>query len=105
MKMTPTRATEGEVAAALAGLPQWRRDGDALSATFRFARFRDAVGFTAEVAEVAEELNHHPEWRVAFRVVDVSMTTHDVGGLSTLDFELAERVAALAAALGAETAS
>ncbi|MEC8253250.1 MAG: 4a-hydroxytetrahydrobiopterin dehydratase [Planctomycetota bacterium] len=105
MKMTPVRATESEVAAALAGLPQWRRDGDALAATFRFPRFRDAVRFTTEVAEVAEEMDHHPEWRVVYRVVDVSMTTHDVGGLSTLDFQLAGRVAALAAALGAAPAS
>ena len=101
MKMTPVRATESEVAAAMARLPQWRRDGEILSATFRFTSFREAVWFTTEVAEVAEELDHHPEWRVAYRVVDVSMTTHDVGGLSALDFQLAERVAALAAALGA----
>ena len=94
----PARATEGEAEAALAALPAWRRDGDALCATFRFGSFRDAVGFTAEVAEVAEALDHHPEWRVAYRVVDVSTTTHDIGGLSRRDFELAERVAALAAA-------
>ena len=84
------------VDAALAALPGWARVGDELRCSYRFATFVAAVRFTTRLADVAEELGHHPEWRVAYRRVDVATTTHDSGGLTQLDVELARRTAALA---------
>lgn len=78
-------------------LEGWERDGPAIVQTFRFADFVTAFGFMSSVAIVAEKMNHHPEWSNVYNRVTVRLTTHDVGGLSDLDLQLAERVSALAA--------
>ena len=65
------------------------RDGK-LHKTFRFANFIDAFGFMTQVAMHAEKLNHHPEWRNVYNRVEIDLTTHEAGGISALDFELAE---------------
>lgn len=90
-----------EIDAGLAGVPGWHIRGDDLVAHYQLGSFRDAVAFTVELAEVADELDHHPEWRVAYRRVEVTTTTHDAGGLTRLDISLATQVSALAAARGA----
>ena len=87
-----------EVEAGLAMLHGWSVRGDALVADYQLRSFRDAVAFTAEIADVADQLDHHPEWRVAYRRVEVSTTTHDAGGLTRLDLLLATQVSAVAAA-------
>lgn len=97
----PQRATDAEVGAALADLPGWRRVGDELHASFELPTFAAAVDFTVAIAAVADELVHHPEWRVAYRRVDLLTTTHDADGLSALDFALARRILALATQRGA----
>jgi 4a-hydroxytetrahydrobiopterin dehydratase len=68
-------------------------------------RFVDAVAFTNRIAEVAEQLQHHPEWTVAYRRVDLTLTTHDAGGLTNLDLQLANRIVELAAELSAQVSS
>lgn len=103
--MTATRLENAAIDAALAELPGWSRVGDELRASWRFASFAAAVAFTNAMAELAEARQHHPEWRVAYRRVDVATTTHDVGGLSDRDVGLAQQVSALAARVGAERAS
>jgi len=77
----------------------WKKtDGrDAIAKTFQFANFTAAFGWMTQVAIWAEKLNHHPEWSNVYRTVEVTLTTHDVGGLSALDIELAEKMDALAA--------
>ena len=60
-----------------------------LERTFRFADFVEAFGFMTRVALVAERLNHHPEWFNVYSTVRVALTTHDAGGITALDFELA----------------
>lgn len=67
----------------------WGLREDKLAKTFRFESFVAAFGFMTEVALVAERMNHHPEWFNIYRTVDVALTTHDAGGISALDFELA----------------
>ena len=88
--------------AALAELSGWsevdRRD--AIQKTFRFADFNNAFGFMTRVALVAEQLNHHPEWFNVYSTVRVDLTTHDAGGLSSLDFELAAQMNAFAGEAG-----
>ena len=75
-----------------ARLPGWRMaDGrDAISKTFTFKDFNAAFGFMARVALLAERMNHHPEWFNVWNRVDVTLSTHDAGGLTERDLELAE---------------
>lgn len=73
-------------------LPGWRMvDGrDAIQRMFRFKDFSEAFGFMARAALVAEQMNHHPEWHNVWNRVDVTLSTHDAGGLTELDLKLAE---------------
>jgi 4a-hydroxytetrahydrobiopterin dehydratase len=73
-------------------LPQWTMvDGrDALRRTFKFKDFNEAFGFMTRAALVAEQKNHHPEWFNVWNRVEVTLSTHDAGGLTRLDIELAE---------------
>jgi 4a-hydroxytetrahydrobiopterin dehydratase len=79
-------------AAALGRLVVWREvEGrDAITKTFRFGDFNQAFGFMARVALVAEKADHHPEWLNVYNRVDVTLSTHDAGGLSQRDISLAE---------------
>lgn len=81
-------------AAGLAALADWHQcEGrDAIAKSFRFRNFREAFAFMTEVALVAEKMNHHPEWSNVYRSVDITLATHDVGGLSKLDLELATQI-------------
>ncbi|SMX39959.1 4a-hydroxytetrahydrobiopterin dehydratase [Octadecabacter ascidiaceicola] len=63
---------------------------------FKFKNFVEAFGWMTSVAIVAEKLNHHPEWSNVYKTVDVTLTTHDTGGLTDLDLKLAKRMDALA---------
>lgn len=84
---------------ALAGLPGWAHDEgrDAIRKTFRFAGFPEAFGFMAQVAIVAEKADHHPEWSNVYDRVDILLTTHDAGGLTRRDTDLARAIEAAAA--------
>lgn len=92
--MAIARLTDAETAAVLADLPQWtlRDDGLALTRSLRFADFAEAFGFMARVAIVAEKADHHPEWFNVYNRVDITLTTHDAGGLSTRDVALARAI-------------
>jgi 4a-hydroxytetrahydrobiopterin dehydratase len=90
-------------AATMARLPEWQpvNGRDAISRSLRFADFAEAFGFMAEVALIAEKMDHHPEWFNVYGRVDITLSTHDAGGLTQRDVQLAEaidRVAALRAA-------
>lgn len=67
-------------------------DGKSIAKTFRFRGFRDAIAWMARAAFEAEHLNHHPEWRNVYNRVDVRLTTHDTGGLTEKDLDLAARM-------------
>jgi len=69
---------------------------DAIKKTYVFGNFVEAFGWMTQVAIHAEKLNHHPEWSNVYKTVEVLLTTHDAGGLSTLDLALAEKMDALA---------
>ena len=77
--------------AALADLPGWAAlDGrDAIFRRFQFADFKAAFAFMTHVALKAEQMDHHPEWSNVYRTVDVTLTTHDSGGVTALDVALA----------------
>ncbi len=84
--------------AALAELPEWRMvDGrDAIARTLKFADFSAAFGFMTRVALAAEKLDHHPEWSNVWNRVEITLSTHDAGGLTELDIALAKTIDALA---------
>jgi len=69
---------------------------DAIAKTYRFANFVEAFGWMTQAALWAEKLNHHPEWSNVYKTVEVTLTTHDAGGLSGLDVTLAGKMDALA---------
>jgi 4a-hydroxytetrahydrobiopterin dehydratase len=77
--------------AAIAGLTGWSEVAgrDAIARTFTFRDFNEAFGFMTRAALVAEKMDHHPEWRNVYKTVEVTLSTHDAGGLTALDVELA----------------
>lgn len=77
--------------AALAGLSGWNdvSDRDAICKTYKFKDFSEAFGFMARVALAAERMDHHPEWRNVWNTVEVVLTSHDAGGVTQRDVDLA----------------
>lgn len=95
MTSTPTKLTDAEIAAKLASHPQWTRENHALCRTLVFDDFIQAFGFMTKVAILAQEMNHHPDWQNVYNKVTIHLNTHDVDGISELDFELAGKIDAL----------
>lgn len=81
----PERLSDETIDLWLQGHPDWVRDGTDLKRTFQFTDFSAAFAFMTRVAMVAEKLDHHPEWSNVYNRVEVTITTHDAGGLSELD--------------------
>ncbi len=71
-------------------------DRDAISKTFTFTNFSEAFSWMTRVAMLAEKMDHHPEWSNVYKTVNVTLTTHDVGGLSNLDIAMASKMDRLA---------
>jgi 4a-hydroxytetrahydrobiopterin dehydratase len=88
----------GEREAALKELRNWQmvKDRDAIKRSFKFKNFSEAWGFMARVALLAESQDHHPEWFNVYNKVDITLSTHDAGGLSARDVKLAKAIDALA---------
>jgi 4a-hydroxytetrahydrobiopterin dehydratase len=84
--------------AALGALPGWTETAgrDAIGKTFVFKDFNEAFGFMSRAALVAEKMDHHPEWRNVYKTVEVVLSTHDSGGVTSLDIELAKAMNAIA---------
>jgi 4a-hydroxytetrahydrobiopterin dehydratase len=83
---------------ALARLKGWHevKDRDAINKKFVFADFNQAFGFMTRAALIAEKMDHHPEWFNVYKNVEVTLSTHDAGGLTELDVKLAEAMDKLA---------
>jgi len=88
----PVRLTDADVESALAGLPGWERSGDEIVKVFERPSFADAIAFVVRVGFLAESTDHHPDLDVRWRRVRVALTTHDAGGLTALDVDLARRI-------------
>jgi len=80
----------------LATLSGWDATDTSLSKTFVFKNFVEAFGFMTQAAIVAEKMNHHPEWSNVYKTVNVTLTTHDAGGITELDINLAKQMDELA---------
>ena len=94
------KLTDSEIQAKLQARPHWSLVNGKLHRSLQFADFVAAFGFMTQTALVAEAMNHHPEWFNVYNRVTVDLTTHDVAGISDKDFALAEKIDAIAAAVG-----
>jgi 4a-hydroxytetrahydrobiopterin dehydratase len=89
------KLTSSERDEAADTLVDWTLDGEVLRRTFEFKNFVEAMGFVTKVALAAEKANHHPDIDIRWNKVTLALTTHDEGGLSRRDVELAQRIDAL----------
>jgi 4a-hydroxytetrahydrobiopterin dehydratase len=86
------RLSDAEIAERLTRLPDWERQGDEIRRTFSFADFEAAMAFVNRVADLAEAMDHHPDIDIRYSKVTLTLSTHDAGGLTARDFDLAGRV-------------
>ncbi|MBW3096742.1 4a-hydroxytetrahydrobiopterin dehydratase [Pseudohoeflea coraliihabitans] len=93
---------EAEIARQLAELSRWTlaEDRESIWCKYVFANFSEAFGFMARVALSAEKLNHHPDWSNSYKSVEITLSSHDVGGLTDRDFKLARAIDAIAVRSG-----
>lgn len=92
--MARQKVDKAEVEKGLAELDGWSltADGSAIQRRFTFANFNEAFGFMTRVALAAEKMDHHPDWSNVYKTVEVTLSTHDAGGLTELDFKLAGKM-------------
>ena len=88
------RLGDDVLARELAATPGWTRDGDAISRTWRFADFKSAMIFVNGVAALAEKADRHPDMAIRYNEVTLRLSTHDAGGLTARDVDLARRIGA-----------
>lgn len=91
-----TLLSETEIRTRLAEIPRWTRKGKAITRSWTFEDFPEALSFINKVGALAEAANHHPDISNAWNQVRLSLTTHDVGGLTDRDFDLAKKIGDLA---------
>ena len=85
-----------QVAEQLQRLPHWTLQGDQIERLLTFENFVDAMIFVNRVAEIAEEEGHHPDIRIVYNHVTLALSSHDAGGLTQKDFQMAQRIDSLA---------
>ena len=90
-----------EISRQLAALPSWSGDPAGIRASMTFPDFATAIRGVDEIALVAEEMDHHPDIDIRWRTLHLALTTHDAGGVTQLDVELAHRIDEIATELGA----
>jgi 4a-hydroxytetrahydrobiopterin dehydratase len=94
--MTTPKLTNSEITSALANLPGWSETKGKLHRDYRFADFTTAFGFMASVAVTAEAAAHHPEWFNVYGKVTIDLMTHDAGGITQKDVDLARKIESFA---------
>jgi 4a-hydroxytetrahydrobiopterin dehydratase len=92
MGAMPTLLDDAAIDAALADLPGWEREGDALVRTASLPTFPVAIGVVARVGEIAEDRNHHPDMDIRWRTVTFRCSTHSAGGITRYDVDLAKAI-------------
>ena len=92
----PKLLSEPDIRARLVEIPRWRRKGKRIVRKWIFADFPEALAFINQVGQLAEAANHHPDIQNSWATVVLSLTTHDAGGLTGRDFDLARKIDELA---------
>lgn len=92
--MAVEKLTENQIVTALSALNDWQRlsGRDAIGKSFKLKNFRRAFAFMTEIAFLAEKADHHPEWSNVYNRLDIVLTTHDAGGVSQRDIDLAREI-------------
>ena len=88
--------SDDEITQGLAALPGWERDGDSIRTRFELPSFPDAIAFVTRVGFLAEAANHHPDLDIRWRNVTVVLSTHDAGGITQMDLDLAANIGEVA---------
>jgi 4a-hydroxytetrahydrobiopterin dehydratase len=88
----PKLLTENEVQTKLRKIPGWERRGQEISRLYIFSGFISAMAFVNHVADLAETIDHHPDILIQYRKVKLTLSTHSAGGLTDLDFTLAQKI-------------
>ena len=96
--------SDSELAEAIAGLSGWAREGDVIVKTYELPSFPAAITFVGEIAERAEAADHHPDLDIRYRRVRVALSTHDAGGITEKDVELATEIESIAPSGGGAAA-
>ena len=81
-----------DLSSALKKCPEWEYEKNAITRTFEFEEFMEAIDFVNDLAEIADEAQHHPDIRIRYTKVTLILTTHDAGGVTEADIELAQRI-------------
>ena len=84
--------TQSEIDRQIKTVPQWQQEGQTITRTFEFKNFVEAIAFVDRLVEPAEAAGHHPDLAISYNKVTVSLTSHDAGGLTAKDFELAQTI-------------
>ena len=92
-----TKLTDTELQAALKSLSGWVVEGGAIVKTFNFARFADGIAFVQRVAKAADAMDHHPDIDIRYTKIRVALSTHDAGGITSMDTKLAGEIERLVA--------
>jgi 4a-hydroxytetrahydrobiopterin dehydratase len=87
--MRPSKLSEQEISQHMVRLPGWTREGDSLTRQYVFRNFVQSLQFVNQVADAAEAVNHHPDIDIRYNKVKLVLTTHDVGGITGNDIEMA----------------
>ena len=90
------KLSDDEIETALSGRPGWSRDGNAIRTSYERPSFPDAIAFVVRIGYLAEAADHHPDLDVRWRTVHVILSTHDAGGITLKDFDLAQQIDAAA---------
>ncbi len=93
--MSPTRLDAATIQEKVKTLPGWTTDGQALHTTRKFKDFIEAIAFVNRLVEPAEAAGHHPDIAISYNTVTITLTTHDAGGLTELDFQMAQTISGL----------
>ncbi|MEM8673375.1 MAG: 4a-hydroxytetrahydrobiopterin dehydratase [Cyanobacteria bacterium P01_G01_bin.67] len=87
--------TQTEIDQKIQAIPQWQQEQQTITRTFKFKNFVEAITFVNQLVEPAEAAGHHPDLAISYNKVTVSLTTHDAGGLTQMDFDLAQTISVL----------
>ncbi len=93
--MRPAKLSVSEIEQRLKDLPQWSLKSGKLHRDFQFKDFTSAFGFMTQIALFAEKLNHHPDWANVYNRLSIDLHTHDAGGITELDFQLASQISSI----------
>jgi len=86
------RLTDNEIDYNLTTLKGWALDDNRIIKSFVFNNFKEAIAVMVKIGEAAEELGHHPDWYNSYNKLNIKLSTHDVGGITMKDFELAKSI-------------